>query len=170
MRSNSKWIAAIGIAAVVVGGFGLYWFQPWKLFTSTTVNEVAPVVSSTAPTPEPAQAVVISAGSLISQEHPTSGRVEIVRLPTGTHQLVFRQLSTSDGPDLRVWLTDQAVEPDEWRTFDDGTYVEVGKLKGTRGTLVYDLPANLNPLDYSSVTIWCKRFSVSFGAAALAVP
>lgn len=54
-----------------------------------------------------------------------------------------------------------------WHVFDDGNYVEVGRLKGTHGTLVYDLPAELDPAAYTSATIWCKRFAVSFGAAPL---
>jgi hypothetical protein len=168
---KAKWLIAVTVLGVLAAG-GLYWFQPWKLFTSKTVSDVAPVVAtaspSTAPSEIPRTAVLIAKGTLISHEHETSGQVEIVRLPDGKHQLVFRDLSTSDGPDLRVWLTDQPVEPKEWHSFDDGKYVEIGRLKGTHGTLVYDLPAELNPAAYQSVTIWCKRFSVSFGASPLA--
>jgi hypothetical protein len=32
---------------------------------------------------------------------------------------------------------------------------------------VYRFPAGVDPSDFRSVSIWCKRFSVSFGAAAL---
>ena len=31
--------------AVIVGGIGLYLFQPWKLFVDETVNEAAPVAA-----------------------------------------------------------------------------------------------------------------------------
>ena len=76
---------------------------------------------------------------------------------------------SADGPDLRVWLTDQAVTsgPGGWTVFDDGRYVEAGKLKGNRGDQVYRLPAGIDPAGFRSVSIWCKRFSVSFGAAEL---
>lgn len=168
---KAKWLIAVAVAGVLAAG-GLYWFQPWKLFTSKTVNDVAPIVAtestSAKPSEAPKTAVLIAKGTLISHEHDTSGQVEIVRLPDGGHQLVFKDLSTSDGPDLRVWLTDQPVAPKEWHNFDDGKWVEIGRLKGTQGTLVYDLPKEVNPADYQSVTIWCKRFSVSFGASPLA--
>lgn len=82
---------------------------------------------------------------------------------------MLENLATSDGPDLRVWLTDQPVKAghDGWYVFDDGLYVEVGALKANRGNQVYDVPAGTDLGRITSVTIWCKRFSVSFGAAPL---
>lgn len=52
--------------------------------------------------------------------------------------------------------------------FDDGKHVSLGKLKGNKGDQNYAIPEGLNLSDYSSVTIWCDRFDVSFGAAELA--
>ncbi|MDI1460820.1 DM13 domain-containing protein [Catellatospora sp. KI3] len=171
------------VAAVVVVGmaFGLYWFQPWKLLTSQTVNDAVPaVVAPTAtpaatpaltpgePQPSPV-AVLVAEGALVTHEHDTSGTVQLVRLPDGRYQVILRDLATSDGPDLHVWLTDQQVLPgrDGWHVFDDGKYADLGKLKGTHGTQLYDVPANVDPVRMRSVTIWCKRFKVSFAAAPL---
>ncbi|MFD8985852.1 DM13 domain-containing protein, partial [Streptomyces sp. NPDC059564] len=56
---------------------------------------------------------------------------------------------------------------DGWRVFDDGGYVSLGKLKGNQGNQNYGIPADVNLADFPSVTIWCDRFDVSFGAAAL---
>jgi hypothetical protein len=168
--------AALGVIAVAVA-FGLYWFQPWKLFTSTTVIEAAPevvisaAVASGTPSASPSPtATLVSGGSLVSHEHDTTGTAQLIRLPDGRHQLVLRDLSTSNGPDLRVWLTDQPVLAGAagWHVFDDGRHTELGRLKGNKGTQVYDLPADFDPQGYTSVTIWCKRFAVSFGAATLA--
>ena len=85
---------------------------------------------------------------------------------------MFENLSTSDGPDLRVWLTDQPVIEgrDGWHVFDDGRYVELGPLKANQGNQVYDVPAGTDLDGLTSVSIWCKRFAVSFGAAALRPP
>jgi hypothetical protein len=68
-----------------------------------------------------------------------------------------------------VWLTDQEVRDGRagWRVFDDGRYVELGKLKGNRGDQVYRVDAAVDLAAYRSVSIWCKRFAVSFGAAPL---
>jgi hypothetical protein len=187
MRRPRTSVAVAVIAVIAVGvAFGLYWFQPWKLFTTNTVNDAVPqVVASGAPagdTPSPgpapgpssspsaATAVLLAQGTLISHEHDTTGTAQLIRLADGRYQLVLRDLATSNGPDLRVWLTDQPVIPGGagWHVFDDGRHAELGRLKGNQGTQVYDLPPGLDPAGYTSVTIWCKRFAVSFGAAALA--
>ncbi len=179
-----RWLLPIAAVAVVVAAAGLYWFQPWRLVTNKTVHDALPeIVATTAPATAtaapataapatgapatPAAAVLLAEGSFVSHEHATKGRAQLVRQPAGTYQVILRDLDTSDGPDLRVWLTDQPVG-DDWFTFDDGRYVEVGKLKGNRGTQVYTVPATVDVTGLRSVSIWCKRFSVSFGAAPLA--
>jgi hypothetical protein len=146
------------IVLLALGAFGLNWYQPWKLFTSRTIID-SPPASST----------LVASGALVSHEHKTSGTVELVQLPDGRYQVIFRELSTSDGPDLRVWMTDREVVPGKegWEVFDDGQWVELGKLKGNLGLQVYDVPPGTDVTRFKSVTIWCKRFSVSFGAAPL---
>ena len=185
-RLFTKPVTWVAVALLGIGGAaGLYWFQPWRLFTDTTVNEalssaaapatVAPsIATSSAGTPaaepaEPAGPVVVSTGSFITHEHETAGTARLVRNPDGSHQVELVGLDTSDGPDLRVWLTDQQVREGSagWRVFDDGKWAELGRLKGNRGDQVYPVPDDLDPGDYRSISIWCKRFSVSFGAAAL---
>lgn len=130
--------------------------------------------SSTAPETasepaEPAEPVVLAKGDFISHEHSTSGKVKILELADGTRVLRIEGLETSDGPDLKVWLTDQPVidGADGWGVFDDGAYVNLGDLKGNIGDQNYKIPANVNLADLSSVSIWCARFAVSFGAAEL---
>ena len=88
----------------------------------------------------------------------------------GSHRLELVGLDTSNGPDLRVWLSDQPVRPGVagWRVFDDGDWVELGRLKGNKGDQAYAVPAGTDLDRLTSVAIWCKRFSVSFGAATLA--
>ncbi|MFD3939267.1 DM13 domain-containing protein [Streptomyces sp. NPDC058611] len=46
--------------------------------------------------------------------------------------------------------------------------VSLGKLKGNKGDQNYTLPPDLDLSQYTSLSIWCDRFDVSFGAAALA--
>nr|WP_239561822.1 DM13 domain-containing protein [Micromonospora luteifusca] len=177
-------MARAGLAsAVVVAILALYWFQPWKLFTDTYVDEAVPRVGTTSATPTPASANpapatsaaapaaigIVTAGEFVTHEHRTTGTAEIHRLADGRHQLVLRDLKTSNGPDLRVWLTDQPVTQGTagWRVFDDGEWVELARLKGNQGNQVYELPESIDPRDFRSVSIWCKRFAVSFGAADL---
>ncbi|GAA4304927.1 DM13 domain-containing protein [Streptomyces venetus] len=170
----------IAVLVVVAGvGFGLYWFQPWKLWQDETVEEALPQVVDTSAPPavEPSRTPTASAGpqtlssgELISHEHPTSGTVKLVRLADGSHIVRLENLDTSNGPDLRVWLTDAPVKEGTagWHVFDDGKYVSLGKLKGNKGSQNYVVPGDVDPARFSSVSIWCDRFDVSFGAAELA--
>jgi Electron transfer DM13 len=194
-RARKALIRPLGIvAAVAIGcvGIGLYWFQPWKLWQDETVDEALPgVVATTAPaavtpsqesseppsepTSEPPTSATdgprtLASGDLISHEHATSGAVKLIRLADGSHVVRLENLDTSNGPDLRVWLTDAPVKEGTagWHVFDDGKYVSLGKLKGNKGSQNYALPDDVDPAGYTSVSIWCDRFDVSFGAAELA--
>ncbi|WLW50206.1 DM13 domain-containing protein [Streptomyces sp. YU58] len=185
------WAIGALVVAVAGAGLGLYWFQPWKLWQDETVEEALPGVVVTpapeadapseadastptatakpTPTPMPGPRTVAD-GELISHEHATSGTVKLVRLADGSHVVRLENLDTSNGPDLRVWLTDAPVKEGRagWHVFDDGAYVSLGKLKGNKGSQNYPLPADVDPADFTSVSIWCDRFDVSFGAAELA--
>jgi Electron transfer DM13. len=186
----------VGLVMVLVMGLGMYLFQPWRLFTNVEVREAAPTsvsdlgsqapepnapppptasatgggeASSPSPTPVDAEPVALATGSFISHEHETTGEVTIWELPDGTRVLRIEGLQTSDGPDLKVWLSDQPVIDgvDGWGVFDDGAYASLGDLKGNIGDQNYVIPADVDLDDFSAVSIWCERFAVSFGAAEL---
>ncbi|NEC85347.1 DM13 domain-containing protein [Streptomyces sp. SID12501] len=175
-------VIAVLVVAVGGAGFGLYWFQPWKLWHDETVEEALPGVVETSappaavPSAEPSEqrsapgSQTLARGELISHEHATSGTVKLVRLADGAYVVRLENLDTSNGPELRVWLTDAPVKRGRagWHVFDDGEYVSLGKLKGNKGSQNYALPRDVDPSSYSSVSIWCDRFDVSFGAAQLA--
>jgi hypothetical protein len=170
------WIVVVAVLAVG-GVFGLYWFQPWKLVTDKEVDETLAAVETATPSATPAATgsatpegpTVVRQGTFITHEHETTGTARIIRNPDGSHRLELVDLDTSNGPDLRVWLTDQPVKKGTagWRVFDDGTWLELGRLKGNKGDQAYAIPTGTDLDRLDSVSIWCKRFSVSFGAAAL---
>nr|WP_244376102.1 DM13 domain-containing protein [Streptomyces ficellus] len=163
---------------MAVVAFGLVWFEPWALWVDETVKEELPSATSTgggraepgtAASPAPAGPRELARGELISHEHATTGSVKLVQLADGTRTLRFEGLDTSSGPDLRVWLTDAPVKAGRagWHVFDDGKHISLGKLKGNKGDQNYALPAGIDWNAYTSVSIWCDRFDVSFGAAEL---
>ncbi|WNF28758.1 DM13 domain-containing protein [Streptomyces sp. C11-1] len=167
------------IAFALVATAGLYWFQPWKLWQDETVREelvvptappqtAPPAPGASAPTAPPGP-TTLATGELISHEHRTTGTVKVVLLPDGSRTLRLEGLDTSNGPDLQVWITDAPVKEGTagWRVFDDGAYENLGKLKGNKGDQNYALPTDIDLDRFTSVSIWCARFSVSFGAAEL---
>ncbi|MCH6161571.1 DM13 domain-containing protein [Streptomyces marispadix] len=177
-------VLAVGLTAVAVG---LYLFQPWKLWTDEKVDEAppgaaAPETSDGRPesgTPgdsagsgkaeKPARPTTLTSGEFITHEHETTGRAKVVELEDGSRILRLQNLNTSNGPDLKVWITDAKVKPGTagWHVFDDGAHLSLGGLKGNKGSQNYTLPTEADLDEYTSVTIWCDRFNVSFGAAEL---
>ena len=187
---NRRAVAVTALAvAAVVAAVALPLFQPWRLFTDKVVDEAlpgtgpismtssspaAPTISG-APDPDPSKTptaatpVVQASGRFVSHEHRTKGTVAVFRLPDGARVLRLTGLDTSDGPDLEVWLSDAAVIEGKagWHVFDDGRYRSLGQLKGNHGNQNYAIPADVDLSAFKSVSIWCNRFNVSFGAAQL---
>ncbi|PSJ24810.1 electron transporter [Streptosporangium nondiastaticum] len=160
-------VLVVGVLAVTAG---LVWFQPWKLWVNETVREAVPTAAGAARPGDGTDGVrTLATGELISHEHRTSGSVRILQLPDGSRVLRLEHLDTSNGPDVKVLLSDAPVKPGEdgWRVFDDGAHRSLGSLKGNKGDQNYVVPADVDLSRYTSVSIWCDRFDVSFGATAL---
>jgi len=176
--------AAVLLLALFVSGAAL--FQPWRLFTSSTVDEALPGTGQTPspggtlavqqPTPgDPGSAVrspvpvlprVIAEGAFVSQEHSTSGMASLVKLPDGRLVLRLENLASSDGPDVKVWLSDQEAGGD-WFKYRSGKWLDLGPVKATHGNQNYSIPAGADISGLDTVVLWCDRFSVAFGSAAL---
>lgn len=150
----------LGIVAILVVS-ALALLEPWTLWIDKTVNEPIPA-GAAAPTE-------LARGELIRHEHATTGTARILRLADGSRVLRLENLDTSSGPDLKVLLAEAAVIPgrDGWHVFDDGRHLNLGALKGNKGNQSYLLPRDADLADYRSVSVWCDRFNVSFGAATL---
>ncbi|MET8148650.1 DM13 domain-containing protein [Actinoplanes sp. NPDC049668] len=172
-RRRVAWLVLA--AGVAVAAVALPLFQPWKIWVDETVDEPPPAavaaVSGTASAGPRATAgpATIARGTFVSHEHDTTGTVRVVRGPDGSRHLRIEDLDTSNGPALKVWLTDAPVLAgrDGWHVFDDGRHVDLGALKGNKGSQNYPIPAGVDLAAYRSVSIWCARFRVSFGAAQL---
>jgi len=188
----TKWLVG---AVLVVLAVGLAAFEPWRLFTSSVLDEPAPtagVVAAPSATPAPSdrpsdrpagrraratptptpiptpQDLLLAAGEFVPAEHATSGRARVLRLADGQRFVRLEGLATSDGPDLHVWLSGQP-SGGEWGSYDDGRYVRLGDLKATHGNQNYLVPAEVDLPGLTSVVIWCDRFNVAFGTAPLAL-
>jgi hypothetical protein len=181
------------VAAVVLAGLGIFvvvWFQPQKLVIDARVDEEIPVSdiagaggtdgaeardgsnggggssdSGETDGPTVTRPATLRAGRFLSLEHDTSGRVKILRLGDGRTFLRFEDLSTSNGPDLRVYLS-EVPAGDDWYAYGE-RFVDLGALKGNLGNQNYVIPANVDLSGYKSAVIWCRRFAVGFGVAPL---
>ena len=128
--------------------------------TDDTPSETA------APETTQPQIIVEAAGSFISRSHPTEGSARVLGDGSGQRFLRLEDFRTDNGPDLNVYLSAAAADAPA-SDFDDD-FVDLGDLKGNVGSQNYEIPAAVDLDRYSTVTIWCVRFGVVFGAAELA--
>ena len=158
---------AVVVVAVAVLMAGLVLFEPWTLLTDTTVNEAAPTaaapVGSATAAAEPTELV---SGTFVSQEHETSGTATVIELPDGSRTLRLEDFSTSNGPDLHVWMSEKKAGGN-WFKYGGGRKAQLGELKANQGSHNYAIPADVEIDGLNSVVIWCKRFHVAFGSAPL---
>lgn len=141
-------IATYAIVSLVVGGF---------LFITSTRDVVAsgPVTAA-----DSAGTEVLGSGLFASGAHQTTGAAQVLATADGSRLLTLTEFETDPGPDLRVYLV-----PGDGSSVTGG--VDLGGLKGNRGDQEYSIPADLDLEQYGTVVIWCRAFTVNFGAAQL---
>lgn len=101
-----------------------------------------------------------TSGSFVGKsDHITTGGVTIVKNADGTATVTLDENFSLDGaPDPRVAFG------------RDGSYApeaDLGVLQNLNGKQVYTVPASVNIDNYNEIYIWCLKFSVPLGVAAL---
>ena len=124
------------------------------------------VMSEERPMPVAPQVVTLVSGEFISRSHETSGRALVLNDGSEQRFLRFEDFRTDNGPDVNVWLSSAPPDASARDFLDD--WVDLGDIKGNVGAQNYEIPPSVDLDRYSTVLIWCVRFSVAFGAAGLA--
>jgi hypothetical protein len=169
-RLSHPWrLSVIAAVAVVAMAGALLWFEPWQLFATTTVSEAVPSAPPDADGSGQARSgpSTLSAAPFRSLEHETSGSARILQLDDGRRFVRLEDFRTSSGPDLVVLLSDTAATEDSWGAYDDGRTALLGTLKGNVGDQNYEVPPGVDLAGFDSVVVWCRRFTVGFGAAPI---
>jgi hypothetical protein len=157
MKNWIKFGIPIAVVAVLVVWYA---FRPERLFVNRRVGEVLPTTQSGL------SAQALESGRFYSILHPTEGTATIFRMGDGTRFLRLTSFRTSNGPDVHVYMV-AADDAKDVATVQQAGFIDLGVLKGNIGDQNYMLGNDLDLAKYRAVSIWCKRFSVNFGAAAL---
>lgn len=157
--SNGKKATAALLAAVVVVGAWAA-FRPELLFVNQTVNETLPSSGQGGAAP-----ILVSQSAFSSGAHQTKGTAGLYE-DQGSYVLRLTNFSTSNGPDVHVYVVEGAQGNDDAK-IKSGGFLDLGSIKGNIGDQNYTLPANFDAHKYGAVSIWCKRFAVNFGSASL---
>lgn len=80
-------------------------------------------------------------------------------LLSGTrYELKLMNFSSSNGPDLRVYLSKEMFPVN---------FIDLGTLKATGGNQVYEIPGMPDLVQYKYALVHCRRFNHLFGWALL---
>lgn len=86
-----------------------------------------------------------------------SGQAKIY-LANNQYMLQLENFSTTNGPDLKVYLS-KAASPSD--------FVSLGNLKSTNGNQVYEINGSPDFSQHRFVLIHCQRFNHLYGSAEL---
>jgi hypothetical protein len=154
-----KWKLVLAVLAIALFA-AWYAFRPERLVFNHRVNEGFPAGGG------PSSAQVLESGTFYSVVHPTAGTATIYRLGNRDRILRFTSFSTSNGPNVHVYLV-AADDAKDSATVQSAASIDLGTIKGNIGDQNYALGTDLDLSKYRTVSIWCKRFAVNFGAAPL---
>ena len=112
------------------------------------------------------RAKVLEKGQFHNADKTGKGTATLYQLADGKRVLRLTNFSVENGPDLHVRLI-KADDAKDTASVAKTDHVELGKLKGNKGSQNYDVPEKVDLGKYKVVSIWCNRFSVNFAAAPL---
>ncbi len=110
---------------------------------------------------------ILKKGSFQSSAHPTQGEGQIIQEGDKLWVEFSEGFKTDQGPDLKVYLTTDALGD-----ANKGSFLSLGPLTSVNGKQRYALalPAGQSIDTYNAISVWCEAFRVIFGYAPLLKP
>lgn len=156
---KKKWrIVLLALVIALIAAW--YAFRPERLVVSRRVHEQFPTAQG-----GPSAQTLVS-GAFHGVAHPTEGSATVYRLGDGSRILRFTSFKTWNGPDVHVYMV-AADDAKDNESVKRAGFIDLGTIKGNIGDQNYRLGPNVDLSKYRTVSVWCKRFSINFGAAAL---
>src|SRR5262249_5900902 len=93
---TKKWKVVITFILIALVA-GWYWLRPERLVGTGRVNEAFLTTNDSA-------AEVLASGTFHSGTHPTEGTATIYRIENGSRVLRFTNFTTSNGPDVHIYM------------------------------------------------------------------
>ena len=105
----------------------------------------------------PPNVEIIAEGNFIERAHEVEGKALLIN-DNGKLILRFEDFETINGPDLHIYLASN---------LGDDNYIDLGKIKATKGNVNYEIPVGTDTTKYNKVLVWCEPFRVLFSYAEL---
>lgn len=100
---------------------------------------------------------IIAQADFVPSAHDVQGRGLLIDSEDGKI-LRFENFETINGPNLHIYLATDFTGKD---------YVDLGKIKATKGNVNYEIDSSVNTEKYNKVLVWCVPFRVLFSYADL---
>jgi len=140
----------VAVPIVAVGVLvAWYAFRPERLVVNRQVHEAMPAAQGAS------SAQPLESGRFYSILHPTEGTATIYQMGDGTRVLRLTSFSTSNGPDVHVYMV-AADDAKDVATVQKSGFVDLGVIKGNIGDQNYTLDSTLDLTKYRAVSIWCN--------------
>ncbi len=157
-----KWKIIVPVVVFVLFAIW-YTFRPERLIVNRRVQEQFPGDETSS-----SNLQAIESGSFHGILHPTQGTATVYRVGDGSRVLRFTNFSTSNGPDVHIYMV-AANDANDAATVLRAGFIDLGSIKGNAGDQNYTLGSDVDLSKYRAVSVWCKRFSVNFGTAPLSL-
>ncbi|MFT7557374.1 MAG: hypothetical protein ACI83D_000038 [Planctomycetota bacterium] len=126
-------------------------------FEEAMVGKEAKILGLVEQMPEELGPQTLSEGLFTPAAHNVKGRAEIIQHSGGT-TLRLEEFQTINGPKLHIYLATDTDVTD---------FIDLGEIRGTRGDINYEVPADTDFEKYDTVLVWCEPFNVLFSYADL---
>ncbi len=156
---NKIWKIVVPVLLIAVF-VAWYAFRPERLFVNKYVDEkLANANGGSAPQ-------TLESGTFHSVLHPTQGTATIYRFADGGRVIRFTNFQTSS-LNQELAPAGHAADATDNASVPRAGFIDLGSIKGNIGDQNYALAPEVDLSKYRTVSVWCKRFSVNFGAAPL---
>lgn len=144
---------------IAMGGITLLSVGYWLISPLFITRRVSERMEDIAPAQSPTASTIVKQGTFTGLAgHSGQGTAKLLKIGERHYVRLEDDFRVTNGPDLFVYFG------------TDGRYVaeaRLAALKGNEGGQNYEVPADVNPLDYTEVWVWCRAFSVPFAKAEL---
>jgi len=192
MKNKRIWIIVAAVILIPIAGVA-WWLGSPLLFDDvvneefplsysatipedTTQEEVEKVMEVLArvedetdePMPKDMDETALKTGSFHDADrfHKGEGQATIHVLEDGTRVLRLEEFRVTNGPSLRVILATTA-DPSSSDEVIQGSYIDLGTLKGNVGSQNYPIPDDADLSAINSIVIYCQPFKAVFSVATL---
>lgn len=100
---------------------------------------------------------LVSEAVFQAHAHDVAGKALLIK-DGEDYTVRFEDFETINGPDLHIYLSTDIAASD---------YVDLGKIRATKGSVNYSVPAGTDLERYNHVLVWCEPFRVTFSYAQL---